>query len=414
MHVVAVRMPVALVVATLLALGLIAQNAHARGNPATTAAVSMGDSYISGEAGRWNGNSINPLPGNDGTDRACVGTPVCTVNLARVYVPPSDTDGCHRSDVAEILGATLAVTRRVNLACSGAVTDNIFRSANGGQPEKGEAPQADQLLTVARTYRVKIIYLSIGGNDLGFASIVQDCFERYTAKQGPCMPTQQPALAAKLPAVQLKVQKAIDEIRTVMNQAGYRTSDYRLVLQSYPSVVPRAAEARYAEVDPSRSVYGCPFYDTDLDWARNQAVLEIGGMVQAAAHARGAEFLALANAFQGHEICAKTDSEVSVVKPPSSVSSEWGRALSPSSIEQASGETQELFHPNAFGQQALGRCITGVWNRAPGQFTCTGSAGTGPPGIVVTRTGNVEAVALPVAAPTARGPAARSPLPTER
>jgi hypothetical protein len=372
----------------LAVLALSAPSAQAWGNPAITAAVSMGDSYISGEAGRWNGNSVNPLPGNDGTDRACAGTPVCTVSLSRVYVPPSDTDGCHRSDVAEVLTATFAVTRRVNLACSGAVTDNIFRSSNGGQPEKGEPPQADQLLSVARAYRVKIIFLSIGGNDLGFASIVQECFERYTAKLGPCMPTQQPALAAKLPAAQAKVRKAIDEVRAVMTQAGYRTTDYRLVLQGYPSVVPRASEARYLEVDPSRSVYGCPFYDTDLNWARGQAVSEIGGMVQAAAHARGAEFVSFANAFQGHEICAKTDSNVSPVKPPSPVTSEWGRALSASSVEQASGEVQELFHPNAFGQQALGRCATGVWNRAPGQFVCTGTAGTGPSGITVTRVGN--------------------------
>jgi hypothetical protein len=202
--------------------------------------VSIGDSYISGEAGRWQGNSINPLPGNDGTDRACVGGLLCTVDQSRVYVPPSDTDGCHRSDVAEILSAPLPVVRRVNLACSGAVTDNVYRSSNCGQPQNGEAPQADQLLAVARAYRVKIIFLSIGGNDLGFASIVENCFERYTAKLGPCMPSQQPALAARLPAVRLKVQKAIDEIRAVMTQAGYRTTDYRLVLQGYPSVVPRA------------------------------------------------------------------------------------------------------------------------------------------------------------------------------
>ncbi len=375
--------------AALPALGAVAQTAHAWGDPAITTAVSMGDSYISGEAGRWQGNSINPLPGNDGTDRACVGSPLCSVDQSRVYVPPSDTDGCHRSDVAEILSAPLPVVRRVNLACSGAVTDNIYRSANGGVAEKGEAPQADQLLPIARAYRVKIIFLSIGGNDLGFASIVQDCFERYTAKLGPCMPSQQPVLAAQLAAVRLKVQKAIDEVRAVMSQAGYRTTDYRLVMQGYPSVVPRASETRYLELDPRRETYGCPFYNTDLDWARNQAVSEIGGMVQAAAHARGAEFVSYANVLQGHEVCAKTDSEVSVVKPPSPVGSEWGRALSPSSIEQASGETQELFHPDAFGQRALGRCVTGVWNRAPGQFTCVGKAGAGPEGIVVTRTGNV-------------------------
>ncbi len=387
MHAFRVRTSLLVVGALLLALALTAATAQAGPRSATTAAVAMGDSYISGEAGRWAGNSINPLPGNDGTDRACVGTPVCTVDLGRVYLPPSDTNGCHRSDVAEILSARLAVNRRVNIACSGAVTDNIYRAASGGQPQKGEPPEADQLAPIARNLNVKLIMLSIGGNDLGFAAIVQDCFTRYTTKTGPCMPTQQPVLAAGLPVAQAKVEKAIDEVRAVMTQAGYKAKDYRLVLQGYPSVVPRAAEARYAETDPQRSTYGCPFYDVDLDWARDSAVGQIGGMVQAAARAKGAEFLALSNAFQGHELCSKSDSEVSVLKPPSERTSEWGRALSPSAIEQAQGQTQEVFHPDAFGQRALGTCVTGVFARSRGEFSCMGAAGIAPSSVVVTRTG---------------------------
>ncbi len=74
--------------------------------PQSTAAVSMGDSYISGEAGRWQGNSIDAAGSRDGTDRAWTGT---GYDLSRVYLPPSDSDGCHRSDVAEIESASLAV-----------------------------------------------------------------------------------------------------------------------------------------------------------------------------------------------------------------------------------------------------------------------------------------------------------------
>src|SRR3712207_8079176 len=33
------------------------------------------------------------------------------------------------------------------------------------------------------------------------------------------------------------VQKAIDEVRAVMTEAGYAARDYRLALQTYPSVV---------------------------------------------------------------------------------------------------------------------------------------------------------------------------------
>jgi len=104
-----------------------------------TAAVSLGDSYISGEAGRWQGNSIDDLGSRDGTDRAFTGT---GYDLSRVYLPPADTDGCHRADVSEVRSASLPVDVRVNLACSGAVTQNIFRATSGGVGSGNATPIA--------------------------------------------------------------------------------------------------------------------------------------------------------------------------------------------------------------------------------------------------------------------------------
>src|SRR5436305_12878038 len=67
------------------------------------AVVAMGDSYISGEAGRWQGNSVDLLPGNDGTDRACApGALLCLADKSRVYIGGSAADGCHRSDISEV------------------------------------------------------------------------------------------------------------------------------------------------------------------------------------------------------------------------------------------------------------------------------------------------------------------------
>src|SRR5215218_1851127 len=158
-----------------------------------TAAVSLGDSYISGEAGRWAGNSVTPTGDNDGTDRACVPeAPACAQeDKSRVYVGGSAENGCHRSDVAEILSASIPVAERVNIACSGGQTKNIFRASSGGTGQNGEAPQADQLLTAARAKDVKVVVLSIGGNDLGFAKIVQACLTAYASRQGACKTEQQ-------------------------------------------------------------------------------------------------------------------------------------------------------------------------------------------------------------------------------
>jgi hypothetical protein len=375
--------------AAALVCACTAPAAHAGPSSGPTSIVSIGDSYISGEAGRWQGNSVDPAPGNDGTDRACrPAGPGCQVDKSTVYVGGTDTNGCHRSDVAEVLSASVAVDRRVNIACSGAVTKNIFRASNGGEAQNGEAPQADQLVAVAKNTHVKMIVLSIGGNDLGFASIVAACFEGYLAKQGPCEPAQQPKLDAAVPKATADVEKAIDEIRAVMAGDGYHDGDYRLVVQTYPSVIPRASEARYSEVDPQRS-NACPFYDQDLTWGRDKASPEIGAMVKAAAAARGTEVLDLGNALQGHEFCSKTSRQVTPTDPPSPVTSEWGRFLGGSTVQE--GDLQETFHPNAFAQHAFGVCLTQLYAQPPARFACDDTPGKGNDAMVLRRVGDVPA-----------------------
>jgi hypothetical protein len=375
------------------ALGLLPGSALAGPHSSPTAAVSMGDSYISGEGGRWAGNSLSPAPGHDGTDRACLpqGSPACQEDTSHVYIDNSDSDGCHRSDVAEIRSSTLQVARRINIACSGAVTANIFRSSHGGQVDKGEPPEADQLLTIARQKDVRLIFLSIGGNDFGFASIVQACLEAYETHTGPCNPSQEQKIRAARPRVIASVRKAISEIQAVMRIDGYSSRDYRLIVQNYPSVVPRASEFRYPESGPQRSVNGCATYDSDANWARDHAVYEIGSAVRTAAQDQGAEVLNLMDAFEGHEFCSKYDRQVTFSDHPSAAQIEWGRILGPTSIQQSNGKTQEVFHPDSFGQLALGSCVTGVARLQPGEFTCTGGAGLAPSAMRVTRLREVAA-----------------------
>jgi len=376
-----------LTLATVVSLG---STGIAEAAPPPTAVVSMGDSYISGEGGRWLGNSINNTGSRDGTDRACVFTAgLCTAyDESRVYVDGTAANGCHRSDVAEVASAQLAVDRRINISCSGGVSSDLYRAANGGTVRHGEAPQADQLLPIAKANRVRMIIVSIGGNDLGFSSIVSACFTAYEERSAPCSQTQAYRISSsELALAQAKVEKAIDEIRAVMRQAGYTDDGYRLVLQTYPAVIPRAADARYPQDGPDRTTYGCPFYDADLDWGHDVAAPAIGGMVKAAAASRGAGLLELRNAFDGHEFCAKTDDAVSPQTPTSATGSEWGRALSASTISQ--GESQEVFHPDAYGQMALGDCLGALYAASPGNYSCAGGARRAPGDMTLTRVGGL-------------------------
>lgn len=219
-----------------------------------TAVVSMGDSYISGEGGRWKGNSLTNSANRTGTDRAWVSG--SSYDPAKVY--GTTAGGCHRSDSAEVKSAGAIADVAVNLACSGAVSQNVFRASNGGVSYKDEAPQADQLAAVAASNNVKVIALSIGGNDLGFADIITDCALDFALWNSYCYDDQQEGVDRKIDGVMAGVGKSVDEIRAVMRGAGYTDSSYRIVLQSYPSPIPRGAENRYTQSDWSRlNTGGC-------------------------------------------------------------------------------------------------------------------------------------------------------------
>jgi hypothetical protein len=362
-------------------VGLVAApTANATPASSTTAIVSLGDSFISGEAGRWQGNSIDPSPDHAGTDRAWNGT---NSDPSRVYGTTA-ANGCHRSDVAEVISTVVFIQRKINISCSGAVTKNIFRTSSGGEGQNGEAAQGDQLRYVAQVVNAKVIVLSIGGNDLGFRDIIEACVAAYAAKTGPCNPSQQAVVDSRKQAAFAGVAKAIDEVRAVMAASGYSSSQYRFILQSYGSPVPRASEARYPETGADRgSVGGCPFYDADLNWARDSLVSQIANGLLYVAAVKGVEFLDLRNSLQGREVCGKDARQATLTDPPSGSTSEWARFLTANLVQ---GDVQETLHPNAYGQKALGRCLSQAVNNGPGRGSCsTPPAGQGPASMVYTR-----------------------------
>ncbi|MET8539414.1 GDSL-type esterase/lipase family protein [Kitasatospora sp. NPDC004799] len=345
-----------------------------------TASVTLGDSYISGEAGRWKGNAAGTGGSRNGTDRAWTGG---SYDPSRVYGATA-TSGCDRSDVAEVLSAATGAQNEIDLACSGAVTENVFRASNGGRSYKGEAPQADQLATVARQNDVQLITLSIGGNDLGFADVISTCVQDYLVWYSYCHDSAQSRIDDRMPAAMAGVGKAIDEIRAVMADAGYAPSDYRLVLQSYPSPIPRSAEMRYPESGWTRSnTGGCPFWDGDADWARDSMVPQISKALAGVAAAKGAQFLDLSDMLQGREVCSTATTQPTASSGPSATTSEWARFLD-GGLNSTQGVLQESMHPNYYGQQAVGRCLTLLWARPSGDYACRNTAGRDASGMYLT------------------------------
>jgi lysophospholipase L1-like esterase len=355
----------------LLALLLLAAPAAAR----PTAIVAMGDSFISGEGGRWLGNGSEPLGTRSGTDRAAYGCGAlgCGYDPARVY-GSSEANDCHRSDVAPIESAPIVVDLKVNLACSGAKARDLWPAAEGGTSHFREPPEADQLAGVARRDAVRMVVVTVGANDVGFGELVAECALDWARspedEEATCHRDAEAQIRGELPAATRGITAALRGVRRVMRGAGYARSDYRLVAMGYASPFPEGRWFRYPEDGWSRLTEGgCPVWNADADWAADRATVDLAEALEDGAAAGGAEYLDLADAFDGHQLCDRRSRRVGP-DGPSPLTAEWFRRLS-----FAQGSTRESLHPNAYGQRVMGTCLGLLFSYPRGDYACADTPG---------------------------------------
>jgi lysophospholipase L1-like esterase len=360
-------------IAALAIVAFVLAAAPAAARP--SAIVSMGDSFISGEGGRWLGNGSEPLGTRSGTDRAAFGCGVlgCEYDPARVY-GASEANDCHRSDVAPILSAPIAVEEKVNLACSGAKARDLWPSDEGGTTHFEEPPQADQLAAVARRDDVRMVVVTVGANDVGFGELVAECAVDWArspeGEEATCHREVEAHIQAALPAATRAITAVLHGVRRVMRTAGYARSDYRLVALGYASPFPEGRWFRYPEDGWTRLTEGgCPVWNADADWAADRATVDLAEALQSAAATTGAEYLDLTDAFDGHQLCDRRSQRVGD-QGPSPLTAEWFRRLSFSQ-----GSTRESLHPNAYGQKVMGACLGLLVDRPRGTYACSDTPG---------------------------------------
>lgn len=340
-----------------------------------TVAVSLGDSYIAGEGGRWLGNTSYDWGDRRGTDRAAESRRFYWRYIEENIYADTYATGCHRSDVAPILSANLAVDVTINLACSGARAVHVRSSATGGQSYRGEPPQADQLAAVAAVHAVTIVVVSVGGNDLGFTDVITDCVAGYltSTRWAPntCHQAQDSKLTEALPGAMANVAAVLADLRGVLDANG--DVGARIILQGYPSPVAEPTNVRFVETGWDRTTKGgCPFWDADLEWAAKSLVPRITAGLRAVAGAAGAEFLDLSEAMKGHEACAASAQHGT---GDDGASAEWIRFVTTGLTQ---GDIEESLHPNAYGQQAIGRCIALAVQSDPAPDLCRNSPKAAP------------------------------------
>jgi hypothetical protein len=373
-----------------LSLAGFAPAAHADGPGVGTPTIAtVGDSYISGEAGRWAGNSngssssIDALGSTGYYDNAS--------NSAETI------SGCHRSKSAEVFVG--GGVNGVNFACSGAKTASSLGSSwkpglDFYDDGAGHQGQAKLLQAYAASHNIRQVSVSIGGNDFNFASVVQTCVQDWLLSpswwKDYCNDDSSVTAnftAANVAAQRAKIKNAILNVRTAMVNAGYADSQYAITVQDYESPIPNGSGFRYGESGYTRqNTGGCGFWNGDANWANATALPTINNAVKGAAADTGLSnirILELQSAFNGRRLCENTVGLLeekglsSWTNAGAADKTEWINQIRTVSTVFGPYEVQESLHPNYWGQKALRNCVRKAYNGgAPRSGTCTVS-GTG-------------------------------------
>jgi len=375
---------------SLVGLSLIPAPAQADGPGSGTPWVaSVGDSYISGEAGRWAGSSNSNSASAD-----ALGSTAYFDNAAN---NAETIERCHRSKSAEIgIGGGI---NSINLACSGAKTatdasGSYFKPGldfydNGA----GKIGQAKALQQFAATHNVKMVAVSIGGNDFNFASVVQSCVVDFLGSpswwKDYCNDDSSVTAnftSANVAAVKTRIANAFINVRTAMRNAGYADSAWTLLVQNYPSPVPNGSGFRYSESGYTRqNTGGCGFWNNDATWANSTALPTINSTVSGAITQSGltnTKTLNLASAFNGRRLCETGVGLYEEVGLSSWTQSgavdktEWVNQIRTVTTAGSSPYyIQESLHPNYWGQLAIRSCVRQAYNGgAPKSGNCSRSA----------------------------------------
>lgn len=229
--------------------------------------------------------------------------------------PPFTNALCHRGDAAWpnfVTGPTVALIE--NVACSGAAIGQLTRS----WPRKGEGAQ----IPAAASLHPDVVSVTIGGNDLGFAGVLADCF----LSPGCDADGTLARVRTMLPGLRSRLTSAYRTLR-----AG---TSAHVVVVGYPRIFPT--------VKPRN----CAWLSERERRALNALAAEIDVTLSQAATDARVDYVSVLGVLAGHELCT-----------PSS----W---VYPLRIQCALPGRSDCGHPTRLGLRAIARMTRPVISRS--------------------------------------------------
>ncbi|WKU06872.1 SGNH/GDSL hydrolase family protein [Micromonospora sp. HUAS LYJ1] len=236
---------------------------------------------------------------------------------------PTQVDlNCLRSNrnYPSLVAASAGSSPLVDVSCSGATTDDI-RYGGSGSLGGPLPPQLD-----AVTANTALVTVQIGGNDIGFSSIIGDCAQAsFSSPLGS--PCKNLYTAGGTDQLQARITATAPKVAAVLQAVRRAAPGARIVVLGYPAIVPDSG-------------YGCwplvPIAYQDVPYLRGVAK-SLNAMLASAAAANDAVYADVYTPSIGRDTCKSSGTR-------------WVEGLVP---ENAAAP----FHPNARGEQGMATAV---------------------------------------------------------
>jgi hypothetical protein len=171
-----------------------------------------------------------------------------------------------------------------------------------------------------------LVTLLIGGNDIGFSSIVEDCFN--TAPDGP--PCRDEFVQDGHDEVSDRIAETAPKVAAVIQGIRARSPNARVLVLNYPAIFPDTGPGCCPQL---------PVSEADVVWLREKEK-ELNAMLADQAAANGATLVDWYRASIGHDAC-----KLPVIR--------WVEPLVPASPAAP-------VHPNLIGMDAASKLVAGA------------------------------------------------------
>ena len=233
------------------------------------------------------------------------------------YIPTQVDANCARSDhnypslvAADRRGAVLK-----DVSCSGATTAEMWKAQGTNGPQLDAVQRNTDLVT-----------LQIGGNDIGFSTIIGTC-AKLSATDLTGNPCQRYYTSSGVDQLALAVLNTAPKVTKVLRAVHKQAPHARVLVVGYPDLLPDDGSGCY----PS-----APFAAKDFPYLRDTGK-RLNLMLRVVAALNGAEYVDTYGPTVGHDMC----------KAPAD---RWIEPLQPASPAAPA-------HPNAKGEAAMAGAV---------------------------------------------------------